>query len=477
MIRSYAPGQHVLELLLIMAEITINETPRSLQDLYNRAFAAFERGNMDYAIDLFGSVLKEEPRLLVARRYLRAAEIKKRRDANPSALSSHLVWVTAFPVYLKAMIYAGSKSPEKGVLAGEALLKKDPLNPSFAQVFARAACQANLPEAAIQTLEIVLEHHPDEVMVVKRLGALLADVGETGKARVAYERLAELRPRDPDVQKLLKDSIAIDSMAQDGWASATGEGKTFRDVMKDTDEAVMLERENKAVKSDSDAQALIADAVQKIEEEPDNITCYRSLGRLYAQQRMFDEAIEVLQAAVEKSPGDPELERALSVVHRQRFDAELALAQEQGDQEAIDHIELARAQYILDDLGDRVQRYPNDLSFKFEYGIALLENGNLNEAIQLFQASQRSPKHRLRALYHLSVCFKEKGQLDLAAEQLTTALSEIPVMDGTKKDVLYELGQVYDALGDDAQALNYYKQIYQVDIGFRDVAERVEGGG
>ncbi len=457
-----------------MAHVNLEETSKPTQDLYNRAFAAFERGNLDYSIDLFTSVLKQEPRLLSARRYLRAAELKKRKGSSTGAAAAQVTLLLSLPAYIKATLLASSKNPVKGVEAAEVLLKKDPLHPAFAQVFARAAHAADMPEAAIQTLEVVLEHHPNDIGVVKRLGSLLAEVGETRKARQAYERLAELNPRDPDVQKLLKDSIAIDSMAQDGW-SQTGEGKTFRDIMKDSDEATMLERENKAVKSDRDAQALIAEAVKKIEAEPDNINYYRSLGRLYAQQGMFDEAIEVLTSATERSPGDPELDRALSTVHRQRFDAELAQAEKQGDQEAIDQIELAKAQFILDDLGERVERYPNDLGFKFDYGVVLLENEHINEAIQQFQAAQRSPKHRVRALYSLAVCFRAKGQYDLAAEQLATALSEIPVMDGTKKDVLYELGQVYDELGNSGEALKYFKQIYQVDIGYRDVAERVEG--
>jgi len=65
----------------------------------------------------------------------------------------------------------------------------------------------------------------------------------------------------------------------------------------------------------------------------------------------------------------------------------------------------------------------------------------------------------------------------MAAEQLQTALSEMPIMNENKKDVLYELGQVHEAIGNDAEALTFYKQIYQVEIGYKDVAERVENRG
>ena len=45
-------------------------------------------------------------------------------------------------------------------------------------------------------------------------------------------------------------------------------GGTFRDVMRDTDEATRLEREAKAVKSEDDADTLIADMLRKVQAEP-----------------------------------------------------------------------------------------------------------------------------------------------------------------------------------------------------------------
>ena len=458
-----------------MVEVTLEETPRNVQDMFNRAFAAFERKNYDYSIDLLSSVLEIEPGLLQARRYLRSAEISKCQGKTASSLSDALTMAKCLPVFLQASMLASGKNPEKGVVAAEKLLRQDPLHPQFVLVFATAALNADMPDAAIQTLEMAFGRRGGDVDLAKRLAGLYSGQGQTAKARECYERLVELRPKDPEMVKLLKDAIAIDSM-EGNWKKGA-EGGTFRDMMKDSGEAALLEQEGKAVKSDKDADALIQDAVAKLELDPENINYYRSLGRLYAQQGMFDEAIEVLNAAVERNPGDPELDRSLSAVHVQRFDKELSLLRESDDEEALAQLELERAQFVLDDLGDRVERYPNDLGFKFAYGTALLENGHINESIQLFQAAQRSPKHRTRALYSLAVCFKEKAQFDLAAEQLRTALSEMPVMDENKKDVLYELGLVHDAMDQPDEALVLYKQIYQVDIGYKDVADRVENRG
>jgi hypothetical protein len=47
-------------------------------------------------------------------------------------------------------------------------------------------------------------------------------------------------------------------------------------------------------------------------------------------------------------------------------------------------------------------------------------------------------------------------------------------MDAMKKEILYNLGLVYEQLGEQKKSLNCMKQIYQADYGYKDVARRVE---
>ncbi len=44
----------------------------------------------------------------------------------------------------------------------------------------------------------------------------------------------------------------------------------------------------------------------------------------------------------------------------------------------------------------------------------------------------------------LGKCYTERGMLDLAANTLETAASELPAMDNIKKDIVYNLGLVYE---------------------------------
>ncbi|MCB1077573.1 MAG: hypothetical protein KDM64_07075, partial [Verrucomicrobiae bacterium] len=63
---------------------------------------------------------------------------------------------------------------------------------------------------------------------------------------------------------------------------------------------------------------------------------------------------------------------------------------------------------------------------------------------------------------------------DLAAQQFEEAVSEITGMDETKKELLYNIGLLYDEMGEKEKSLEALKQIYASDYGYRDVAERVE---
>ena len=157
-----------------------------------------------------------------------------------------------------------------------------------------------------------------------------------------------------------------------------------------------------------------------------------------------------------------------------RFDHQIEKAHEAGQTETADALAKERREFFFKDLQERVARYPNDLQLHFDYGVALYDRQQINEAIQQFQLAQRNPQRHVAALYYIGVCFQTKQQYDLAADQLERAAKEISDMNDEKKQVVYALGQVYEAMKKPDKALAAYKQIYSIDIGYKDVAQRVE---
>ena len=63
---------------------------------------------------------------------------------------------------------------------------------------------------------------------------------------------------------------------------------------------------------------------------------------------------------------------------------------------------------------------------------------------------------------------------DLAVRAYSNALAEKKSMDEEKKELLYHLGVTYELMGKKEEAIEQFKLIYEVDIGYRDVAEHVD---
>ncbi len=460
-----------------MAEVTLEQVPQKVRDLFNRGFTAIERGNVDYAIDMLTACLGMEPLFHQARRYLRAAEIKRFRTRGGNAFTHLISTITGFPTVATAQAMINAGKPMQAIHAIEKVLSKDPLNLSYIKVLAKAAEAAGEPDIAIQTLAMVREHQPHDTFVLNLLGRLYMKTEQPRLARECFETLCELKPNDTAALKALKDAMATDSMTTDGWAKAAASGKGFRTMIRDEKEATILEQENKAVKGQQDVESLIAENLARVQREPGNINYRRALAQLYAGSARFDQAILTLQEALAVANGrDPQIEQAVSHVRLQAFEHDIKRLRESGMTAAVEEKEKERDQFLFNDVQDRATRYPNDLQIKYEYGLLLFQQNRINEAVQQFQAAQRNAQRRISSLYYIGLCFKAKQQYDMAIEQLNKALEELPVMDDQKKAVLYELGQILESTNRLPEAIDHYKQIYQIDIGYRDVAAKVERG-
>ena len=129
---------------------------------------------------------------------------------------------------------------------------------------------------------------------------------------------------------------------------------------------------------------------------------------------------------------------------------------------------------MFGDIAERVRRYPNDQHLRNDLGAQYHKYRYADEAIQQFQISQRSPKDRVQSLYLMAECFRQKGMLDMAVEQLRTALEQLTGMNAEKMDVYYLLGEISEQQGDLDAASKYFKEIYRADVTYKDINERVQ---
>ena len=70
--------------------------------------------------------------------------------------------------------------------------------------------------------------------------------------------------------------------------------------------------------------------------------------------------------------------------------------------------------------------------------------------------------------------YAKKEMFDLAQSTFAEAVGTLASMDAAKKELLYELALIHQAVGDHEAYLEALKQIYDADSSYRDVADRVE---
>ena len=444
---------------------------KRLQNLFSKGFAAFERGNLDMAIDLLYTCVELSPGFFRARKFLRAACLQRFTKNKPNPVVCKLAELGAFPHFAKAHGLLRSDKNGPALLAAERLLRRAPLSVKGVCLAADCAVAAGELESAVMYLETALQVDMQNPDLMLHLAKTYRAGEQWAKAREVLNVLVNLRPLDARILHLLKDTDARLAMAG-SWDNA--KGGDFRQLIKDKDTSGKIDMQNKAVITGSEADILIAEQRAKIEAEPKNLNYYRGLSRLLQQQKRFDEAVEVIQAAREINPTDPELDRNLSSLRIQAYDVRIEAARAADDAATAETLEHERNQFVFDDLVQRVERYPNDLRLRYELGQQYLLYESYDDAIQQLQLAQKSPRERNDALYGLARCFRLKGQRDMATMQLETALEQLPVMDEMRKKVLFELGELAEEAGDIEKAFTIYREIYGADISYRDISDKME---
>ena len=258
---------------------------------------------------------------------------------------------------------------------------------------------------------------------------------------------------------------------------------SFRDKLRDEAQAVSLEQAGKVVTGDTMTQRLLDEALGRVAKEPNNMNHYRSVSQAYKQLGNLDEALNWVRKARELPVGKTdaalekqETELATAVIEKHMKEAEAAVAASPNDAAATAKMEAARkelADFKLTESKRYVERYPNDYAARYALGNLLFDTGQIDAAIAQFQQAQKGPQVKVNSLVGLGRCFKAKKLFDLAVAQLNTAKNELSTMDDTKKEVIYELGTCYEKMGKPDAAIEEFKVIYSEDIGFRDVADKI----
>lgn len=460
-----------------MATISEKDLSPRAREMWLKAMSAFELKNYGYAVSLLNSVLKESPEFLDGRKLLRKAQIGATKGKK-SLFGSFSPPSLAGLLGNKNKI---EKDPHAAIIEAEKILESDPGSTPGNRLLHEAALAADLPEVAQFALETLRDANPKDPKVLHELARFYMDQNLPQKALDTYNRIVEINPNDLEAIKGGKDASAAVSMSSGGW----NEAESYRDVMKNKDEAVTLEQQNRVVHSDEGIDQLLATLSAQYEENPQNIEVVRKIASLYEQKDDIENAATWFEYAASLAGGsDSNLERKASDLRVKqldrrisRLDAARAEAIEGGaafqQEEELESLRRERAELVLSECRKRVERNPTDLHLRFELGEQLFHAGHYREAMPELQKAKQSSNTKIRAANLLGQCLVKNNMLDMASKQFEEAAAAIESMDSTKKELLYNLGLTYQQMGRTDDYVECMKKIYEVDMSYRDVDDRV----
>ncbi len=461
--------------MAIKTEKELNEAQRAL---WLKTLAAMELRNFGYAISLLQGILKQEPEFLTGRQLLRRAEVTKQKTEKKSFFNISTATISVMKAQREV-----KRAPQRAVEMIEKVLEGEPYNRQANLVLKEAAVAAGWPEIGVFALQTLLEEHPRDVKLLHELGQLYHATGQSEQEVEVYNRITEINPLDANALRLGKDASARASMSSGGWNQA----ESYRELIKDKEAAISLEQQGRMQLTGDALDQQIAEVKIQQEAQPKNVDLARRLGALHEQKDDIESAVRWYQTAVDLTgASDAGLIRKVSDLKMRSAEREIAAHEEflaahktkdavhAKKTEELVAAKKKRAGILIEETKKRLERNPTDLQLRFELGEHLVNAQRFREAVPELQRARQNPNARLKAMNLLGLCYRELGMLDMAMKQFEDAAKEILTMDATKKDIVYNLGIVYDRMGEREKSLNCMKQIYEADYGFKDVAERVE---
>jgi tetratricopeptide (TPR) repeat protein len=477
-----------------MAVTTEKDLTPNSKNLFLRAMTAIETRNFPYAISLLQAILKESPEFLDGRKWLRRAELAATKGSK-----SFLKGFSGSSITVMKAQGGIKKDPLAVITAAEEILEKEPHSAAANGLLRDAAMAAKMPELAGFALETMRDANPKDTKVLHELARHYSATDQAEKAIEIYNQITGLNPADIEAIKGGKDAAARASMRTGGWDQIGKDGTSYRDVLKNREEAVSLEQQNRLIKSEDVIDQQLTEQFALYTENPQNLDVVRRIASLHEQKDDLEGALQYYRWAVELTKGsDPGLQRKVHDLGMKALELRIEghdqwLQQYASEANGAGHdeetqatiaqvrAELAefrreKAELLIDSARKRVERNPTDLTFRYELGEQLIAAENYTDAISELQKSLQSPNLGVKSMNLLGRCFEAKNILPLAIKQYENARAKLPNMDHLKKEVVYRLGLLYERTGEKEKYLASMTEIYEVDSGYLDVAARVERG-
>jgi tetratricopeptide (TPR) repeat protein len=124
--------------------------------------------------------------------------------------------------------------------------------------------------------------------------------------------------------------------------------------------------------------------------------------------------------------------------------------------------------------GVKAQIADSDSATHYDLGVAYKEMGLLSDAAREFEIASRDPKLECTCLAMMGMMYRERGELDRAAEAYVRGLNAKHKTVAQEMSLYYDLGTIYEMKSDADEAIYYFQRIMRRDPSYRDVPKRLQ---
>jgi tetratricopeptide (TPR) repeat protein len=437
-----------------------------------KADEAVRRRNYDFAIDLYRQLLDLDADQEAARRGLRQATLARFESKKGSKLFRAIGGAVPL-TKAKAMVKVGKH--EAAAKALEDYLAKSPKDEEANLLLGICLETAGHQRSAKAVYEFLAEVAPKNPEGLKRAGAMMQATGDVPRALEYYERALAIDPRDQDALKARKNLSAEAALASTNLDSV----EHSRDAVADSEQTRQLERARRRHLTREELEEDRERLEARFAEDPRDVELMTQLADVHDKLGDPEAALDMAERALDYKKGDYQLVSKIGVYRGKTIKRRIARADKDGDRETADRLEGELREHEVADFRRRVELRPTDSTLVLELARRLVgeagdQSGGADEALGLLQKLPHEARLAGDVSFLKGRCFQAKGFADLAAKEFEQALEGTPASDERGKEILYNLGLLAEEQGDLEAARSRFGRVFEVDISYRDVADRME---
>lgn len=446
---------------------------KKAQVFFKTGAAKASAGQYDYAIDLYLDGLKLDPEAVDAHQALRDISLKRKASGGKDL------------GMMQKMKNRYGKDPVANLVIAERFLAYDPGNTGrMAELMGYAVdsdCIAAVRWIGPILLRANLDSGKEEIGKFMALKDAYIAIGDWRHAVDAAQHALRMRPQDMDLAAEVKNLSARHTMD----AGRYGQGGSFRDSVRNSDEQQKLMNEDKDIRTVDALTASIIAARAELQAEPTEpgkVTKLVDALMKTEQSEYENEAIEVLDAMYKRTSAFRWRFRVGQIKMQQLKRMERSLREDVAKNPK-DEVAVKTYKEFLKDRAEEeykefalaAENYPTDLTLKYEMARRLIQLSRQTEAIPLLQQATADAKIRVDGTIELGKAFLAADYLDEAVDTLHGLTESYQGTGDTKfKEIWYWYGRALEARGDIADAIKCFSKVTMADFNYRDVQVRIK---